>query len=263
MLKYQTENIGQSFAFRSRYHQPGYTVLPHIHEYSEILYVKQGVMTMYLNGQKLCVPSEHVAVIFPNQIHEYTAETDCYVWCAVFSNDFLHCFNRLYPDRIPMMPVVDVTECPQLLHKLEASSKEDIVVRTGLLHLLFSMLIQHTEFIPRSGSDDSLYNSALNYISANFRSEFTLSDMAKALGYHEKYLSTELHSLTKMNFRSFLATYRVDHAKRLLRTCEMNISEIALESGFSSINTFNRVFKQITGVTPSEYRKNSADGANP
>jgi len=79
--------------------------------------------------------------------------------------------------------------------------------------------------------------------------------MSKELGYHEKYLSSTLHSLTKMNFRTFLATYRINHAKSLLKSSESTIAEIAMDSGFASLNTFNRVFKDITGTTPSEYRK--------
>jgi AraC-like DNA-binding protein len=61
-----------------------------------------------------------------------------------------------------------------------------------------------------------------------------------------------------MNFRTFLASYRVNFAKHLLRSKgarSLRISDIALQSGFSSINSFNRAFREITGVTPSEYRR--------
>ena len=48
MLVYQNENIGKSYAFRSRYHRSGYTIPPHIHEYTELLWVLDGIMTMTL-----------------------------------------------------------------------------------------------------------------------------------------------------------------------------------------------------------------------
>ena len=142
-----------------------------------------------------------------------------------------------------------------MVDALSTTSPEDVVRITGLLHLLFGELVKNSDFTDRKGAGDSLYNRAINYISKNFCTDLTLGDMAKALGYHEKYLSSELHTLTHMNFRAFLSTYRVDHAKRLLRTTGINISEIALESGYSSINTFNRVFKENVGMTPSEYRR--------
>lgn len=258
MLTYQNENIGKSFAFRSREHRSGYEVPPHIHEYSEILYVTDGAMTMYLDGKKLTVDKGKMAFIFPNQAHEYTNETQCHTWCAVFSNDFLHAFYQLYSDKLPKNPVVDMSGYEQLVCELQNTQTDDVVERAGMLHLLFSKLSKTSEFYDRDGKGSTLYNSAINYISSNFRSDFTLADMARTLGYHEKYLSSELHLLTKMNFRAFLATYRVDHAKRQLRSTERTISDIALDSGFSSINTFNRVFKQVTGVTPSEYRSKRA-----
>ena len=254
MLTYQNENIGKSFAFRSREHRQGYSVPPHIHEYSEIMYVTDGEMTMYLDGKKLIVSKGQMVFVFPNQAHEYTSETPCNIWCAVFSNDFLHAFYHLYSDKIPKSSVIDVSECSELVFELQKTQENDVIERAGILHLLFSKLAKTVEFDNREGKGSTLYNSAINYISSNFRSDFTLADMAKALGYHEKYLSSELHLLTKMNFRAFIATYRVDHAKRQLRSTARTISDIAFDSGFSSINTFNRVFKQVTGITPSEYR---------
>ena len=259
MLTYQNENIGESYAFRSRYHHPGYSVPPHIHEYSELIYVSEGCMTMYLNGERMSVRAGSVAFTFPNQSHEYTSETPCESWCAVFSNDYLHTFYRLYADRIPTSPVIKLSdEGALLIEKLQNANKDDSVEITGILHLLFSELVRNSGFEEKQGIGNELYNRAINYISANFRNDFSLADMARELGYHEKYLSFELHFLTKMNFRAFLSTYRIDHAKRLLRTTGKSISEIALDSGYSSINTFNRTFRTAEGITPSEYRKNKA-----
>ncbi|MBQ7011678.1 MAG: helix-turn-helix transcriptional regulator [Clostridia bacterium] len=254
MLKYQNENIGESFSFKCRFHDK-YTVPPHIHEYSEIVYVCSGALTAYVNGERISVPAGHGVFIFPNDIHEYTAETPCNMWCAVFSNDFVHSFYRLYPDKTPVNCVIDLSEIESTVLALMNSSEDAVVLRSGLLHIIYSELIKKSEFKDRDRSNNSLYYSAINYIAENFRNDFTLTDMAKDLGYHEKYLSSTLHSLTKMNFRSFLSTYRINHAKSLLKSSGETIAQIAMESGFSSLNTFNRVFKSITGKTPSDYKR--------
>ncbi len=254
MLKYQNENIGESYSFKCRFHKK-YSVPPHIHEYSEIVYVTAGKLTAYVNGEQVIIPENHGAFIFPNEIHEYTSQTPCRMWCAVFSNDFVHTFFRLHPDTAPANCVIDLSEKKALITELVSLEGEQILKRTAILHLLFAELESKTKLIERKKSDNSLYHAAINYIAENFRNDITLYDMAKSLGYHEKYLSSTLHSLTKMNFRSFLATYRINHAKSLLRSTESSIAQIAMESGFSSLNTFNRVFKAATGKTPSEYRK--------
>lgn len=254
MLKYQNENIGESYSFKCRFHKK-YSVPPHIHEYSEIVYVESGVLTAYLNGDELKIPEKHAAFIFPNDIHEYTSKTPCEIWCAVFSNDFVHTFFRLHPDSAAANCVIDLSQKQYLINELVTTKNEEIIKRTAILHLLYAELESKTEFVEKNKSDNSLYHAAINYIAENFRNDITLYDMAKSLGYHEKYLSTTLHSLTKMNFRAFLATYRINHAKSLLRSTESTVAQIAMESGFSSLNTFNRVFKAATGRTPSEYRK--------
>lgn len=255
MLIYQNENIGHSFEYRYGLHNDGFSVPLHIHEYSELLYVIEGRMKLAIDGKSMCAEAGQMAFVFPNQSHEYTKEFECKCFCAVFSNDFLQPFFGIYPDMIPKNPIIDMGEDTCIAEKLMRADPCEKVLLTGLLHLLFDRLAKSTELEKKNTSGDSLYNAAINYISANFRSDFSLSDMAKALGYNEKYLSGELHSLTKMNFRMLLSTYRLEWAKRLLRTTASNVSEIALDSGFLSINSFNRTFKKLNGVTPTEYRK--------
>jgi AraC-like DNA-binding protein len=56
-----------------------------------------------------------------------------------------------------------------------------------------------------------------------------------------------------MSFKNYLSKIRIGCACRLLTEEEMNISQAAYQSGFENISNFNRHFKQIKGVTPSEY----------
>ena len=132
------------------------------------------------------------------------------------------------------------------------------MVLTNAAFLQKTRVVEH----PREG--ENLYRAAIAYIAAHFTEDISLSDVAAHLGYHEKYLSSALHSLTGMNFCMFLASYRVDLAKQIFRSPdgrEKSISQVAMEVGFSSINTFNRSFKRLTGMTPGEYCKRQTEDA--
>ena len=83
MLVYQTENFGKHYDYRSNPHK-NWVMPPHIHEFSEIAFTKEGVTTVILNGKKHVVPAGHMIFILPNQIHEYTDETPSVLRCAVF-----------------------------------------------------------------------------------------------------------------------------------------------------------------------------------
>ena len=80
--------------------------------------------------------------------------------------------------------------------------------------------------------------------------------VARHFGYHEKYLSHALHSLTGIHWSQLLEYYRVNHAKRLLLEAPpLSVTEVALESGFSAMNTIHRSFKKLTGQTPLAFRR--------
>jgi AraC-like DNA-binding protein len=60
-----------------------------------------------------------------------------------------------------------------------------------------------------------------------------------------------------MNFIDYLTRLRIEHSKQILRNPHPRISEIAFEIGFNSLPHFNRSFKRITGLTPTEFRKDT------
>ena len=85
--------------------------------------------------------------------------------------------------------------------------------------------------------------------------ELKISDVASALGTNRTYLSDCINSQRDCSFTQFVNAYRVEYAKELLRNRpDIKISEVYTLSGFSSENTFFRIFKAHTGKTPSEYR---------
>ncbi len=86
---------------------------------------------------------------------------------------------------------------------------------------------------------------------------FSLSDMCDEL-----YLSTSQFSVvfkegTGMTFIEYLTTFRIEQAKKLLRTTDKKSYEIAEETGYADPRYFSIIFKKYTGVTPMEYRKES------
>ena len=88
----------------------------------------------------------------------------------------------------------------------------------------------------------------------------TLKDLAEMLKIPRHHLSIIINSDLKQNFFMFINGYRIEEAKKMLTHPEyrdMNILNIAFNSGFNSKTTFNTIFKQITGMTPSQFRSRS------
>lgn len=89
-------------------------------------------------------------------------------------------------------------------------------------------------------------------------SELKLQDMAAILGTNRRFISDCINSQTGRSFAQYVNTYRIEHAKRLLRQNNgQKIVSVYYESGFANETTFFRTFKSVTGMTPKEWLSRS------
>lgn len=97
----------------------------------------------------------------------------------------------------------------------------------------------------------------LNLDKVYHESTYSRSDMAKELGVPEAMISKIASLYFKKTFPQMLNEKRIEDAKRLLIETDAEIKIVAQEVGFNSLPSFNRVFKDLIGQSPSEYRKNT------
>lgn len=253
-MNYHLENFSGEYDFRCRRHN-GFDIELHLHEYSEILYCIDGTADIVVDQKPIQLHSQELIFIPPNIPHEYLCE-NCDLMCAVFSNDFIPAF---YKEIINIKPNIQPFYAPELngmIEDFENIKKQNTVTICGYLNLIcgkvFDIIRSTSSRLP---VESALYPKVISYLSAHFQENITLKEVAKKFGYNEKYLSSVLHQTSGMNFRRLLSLYRINKAKELMRTNtnNMNIFEIAMSSGFTSITSFNRIFKDFTGVTPRHY----------
>ncbi|MEN0653895.1 MULTISPECIES: helix-turn-helix domain-containing protein [Hyphobacterium] len=86
--------------------------------------------------------------------------------------------------------------------------------------------------------------------------DLTLARLARRLTLTQRQLSGYINIRHAMGFRQWLGTYRIEEAKRLMRVVPRRpLVELMLDAGFQTRSSFNKVFKDITGQTPSEWRR--------
>ncbi len=103
-----------------------------------------------------------------------------------------------------------------------------------------------------------LFNETLEYIDNHFTEEISLGDIAANTGFSKFHFSRLFKQYTNYNFSDYLCFRRIKEAEALLARPDVSITDVAISSGFSSISTFNRLFKQLKGCSPSEYRKQNS-----
>jgi len=91
-------------------------------------------------------------------------------------------------------------------------------------------------------------------VHGNFVRPLTLDDAAEASNLSKFYFSRFFKEQPGQTFHAYLSRVRVSHAEELLAGTDLPVTEIAYRSGFASLKTFNRLFRTITGTSPSHYR---------
>ena len=104
-------------------------------------------------------------------------------------------------------------------------------------------------------------NQLLNYMEKSkpfLDVDLTIHDVSKALDISRHYLTQVINGLLGKNFYTFINEYRLEEVKKLLvdeEYSKFTLTAIAYEAGFSSKSSFNSVFKNSTGMTPTQFRE--------
>ena len=86
---------------------------------------------------------------------------------------------------------------------------------------------------------------------------YSRSDLARELGVSEGVVSRIINTHFCKSFPQLLNEHRIEDSKRLLLETKASIRIVSQEVGFNSVPSFNRVFKDVVGQSPSSYRKNT------
>jgi len=106
-----------------------------------------------------------------------------------------------------------------------------------------------------SSAGSAFLNKALGYLYTHFFENITVNDAAQFMGYTPNYFNTIFRKSIGMPFGIYLRDMRLKYAANLLKSSELSITEIAMESGFESSAHFSRSFREKYGMPPKDYRK--------
>ena len=253
MLVYQVHNSIGNFTYNAFiYTNCGYAV--HFHANFELIYVYAGAADVSVNNDRYLLTPGQFMLIPPYATHSVFFDNATRAWVGVFSPDYIYDFAKANSG-VRYQPF----SCD--------ASVEDFV-RT---HLLFEgtptrystiacLNAVCDECIRHAVKCDEVRNNKFirqvtDYISAHLTQEITLKDLADALGYEYHYFSALFHKNFAIHFKSFVNMFRFSHACDMLADETKSITAVCFECGFDTVRNFNRVFKELSGKTPSAYRK--------
>ena len=262
MLQIQTSNCFTEDTLRSTTKIGRYAIGDHIHQNTEIVFVKEGEIVVTVDGRRETAKENDVIIIPPFSVHSFNTERHVIAWISVFSNNYISDFigkdgSYFCGERSVFTPSQELRNyfCSKLFDTAEnIISPGEAQARKikAMLYPIFeeyTSVVQHTHTPPKS----SAISAALTYMQKHYKENISLSDIARNLGYNPTYLSHALGELGGINFRTLLNSFRIEEAKHMLLSKKHKMVDIAMECGFNCERSFYRAFMAITGVTPGEY----------
>ncbi len=116
-------------------------------------------------------------------------------------------------------------------------------------------LVANQVAIHSQNQESPLIRRSKAYIAGHFADPLTLTEIARALHVSTFYFCKLFKRSTGLTFTDYLCRVRVEKAKNLLLNPHLRVSEIAYDVGFQSLTHFNRTFREITGASPTVYRR--------
>lgn len=226
---------------------------PHLHRCFEIIVLLSGEMSVTVGQECVTLRAGEAVVVFPNQIHSLESQQSEHVLC-IFSPHLVRAYAAQVTQKAPRLGKF----CPSS-HLVEAllqmSPDVSVMEKKGLLYSLCAEFDRCAVYGEKEAGDDMLLHKIFSFVETAFTGNCSLGALSRALGYDYAYLSRFFKQTVGVSFNTYVTHYRLSCVCELLKNTDMPIVQCAYESGFHSLRSFNRNFRQFLQKTPHQYRE--------
>ena len=243
----------------------------HMHRHIEFHHILSGSETFIVDGDEFTVTdsSGGFVMIFPYQVHNNSVNTTCRHISGTISPEILGNPDTLLNCRpaSAFIPEKDLPPFfPDLLmwvSDLRLTMTDENRAATKPLILDAARLIVDTALgamtlVPRNsetgGNRIPAIGRVINYCVTHLGDDLSLDAVADALFLDKYYISKLFPAKLGVGYVDFVRSQRISKACEMLKNGDMSITDIAYDCGFRNQSTFNRVFREMTGMSPREYR---------
>lgn len=251
------------FVERERRENRMQAVKEHVHNFYEMYFLIDGRIDKFVESRTYHLKPFDFVIIPPNRLHK-----------SILCEDYRHERVVIYFDKRSVSENIlkklylysGVITLPNdaakrvfkliniLLQEQSVDEWHEEYVSGVLTEMLVVILRSECEKpLPYAGIK---IEKIIDYVKRNCCEHISLESVAKKFFVSSAHLSRLFSKNTGFTFTRYVNYQRIIHAQMLLSSGEMSIGEVATKSGFENLTHFGRVFKQLAGCSPREYRKN-------
>ncbi|MBQ8345748.1 MAG: helix-turn-helix transcriptional regulator [Clostridia bacterium] len=267
MLIHQVHNSLNSEIFNAcLYHNWDCPV--HLHRGYEWICVLNGNLSVTVDQTVFPVGEGHSILIFPYQLHGFVCQEDTDFYIVVFSGNEVDSFSKDMkkqttetPTFVPSAATFSYARESFLGNCIPTGKQSTHLAppaflrRKAALYAITSDFSEQCELSEISSKGRAWMMEILHYVEEHFTEDISLGGIAEQMGYSYEHLSRAMKDTLGIGFKELLNQYRCERARHLIERGNDSLTNIAYKSGFQSVRTFNRVFKEKLGLLPSEYQK--------
>lgn len=239
----------------------------HYHERLELLRVLRGRMVVRIDGESYEAQEGDLVIVNPSQSHTAFALTDS-VDYDMITFELTSLNNNSFAYQKYLDPLVDHRSVfANVFTHPEAIRVADELIRSynderdfhplhkiSLIYYILSLFFQYCPISERMPFKRANINAIVAYIGEHFGEQLTVRELSSKFGYNESYFSRMFRKNTEMSVSQYIQTIRLEHAKKLLRETDENVTAISLLCGYSDVSYFSSRFKSYTGKSPQQFR---------
>ncbi len=234
---------------------------PHLHNALEIGFLSEGKSVLQIEGKNYPVKAGDFFAVFPDLIHSYKESEGAKGTLAILTLEDLSPFQKKLMETVPLSPVLtskawkesDLELIFSLAQKENSGFEKEI--RTGFSRVITGKILSLLTFEKRQNTTKSTLREILSYLSAHKGENLTRKSIARNLGLSESTVSHAFSEGLKTTLTQYLNHLRLEESATLLKETSLSVTQVAEQAGFGSLRSFNRVFREAYGSSPSQYRK--------
>jgi AraC-like DNA-binding protein len=245
--------------------------LAHWHKEIELIYIRSGSARISITNHIFTANEGDLIVCDSGDIHYSNSfNMDNSLDFIIFDTNIISPFYEYSHFSSPLITKEQLEEynLTSSLHNLIYTLKNELANRDSYYEEIVESAIKdlwyrikrklpkgNLELQSRNNRSKMLYEfqQLLSYLDANYEDNITLEFAAKRMHFSDSHFSKVFKNLTGVNFVNYLNMIRIEHATSQIKDSGDRLTDIAFRCGFNNIRTFNRVFKEMTGVTPTEF----------
>ena len=259
---YQFQHFGISEYFCKEYGK-NFSFPAHLHQSFEFITVLSGEMDITVDDKTYKLSSGESLLIFPHQLHSLSSTNSKHMLC-IFSPDIVKAYYSKISKKVPESNKFVPNK--HIIHSIDKLSEDNTQIKKkGVLYSVCAEFDDTAKYHAKNNDDKNLLYKIFEFVELNYNKDCSLERLSKETAFSYSYLSRYFKNTIGISFNYYVNQCRINNACYILNNFDCSILQCALDSGYTSLRSFNRNFKTIVGTTPQEYKNrviNSSATAN-